>query len=74
VFASDVFGGSQVGLSIGAQLGTQLLAIAFTALYTAALTWAILRGVMALTGLRVGEGDETRGLDVSLHGEGGYNL
>jgi Amt family ammonium transporter len=74
VFASDVFGGSQVGLSIGAQLGTQLLAIVFAVLYTAALTWGILRGVMALTGLRVGEGDETRGLDVSLHGEGGYNL
>lgn len=35
--------------------------------------WAILRVVMALTGLRVVEADETRGLDVSIHGEEGYN-
>jgi len=29
---------------------------------------------MALTGPRVDEADETRGLDVSIHGEEGYNL
>jgi Amt family ammonium transporter len=74
VFASDAFGGNQAGLAIGAQLGVQLLAAAFTVVYTGALTLAILRGVALLTGLRVGEADETRGLDVALHGEGGYNL
>jgi Amt family ammonium transporter len=73
-FASDVFGGNQVGLAMGAQLGKQLLAIVFAIVYTAALTWLILRVVMAAIGLRVRDGDETAGLDVSLHGEGGYNL
>ncbi len=74
LFASDVFGGNQVGLSIGAQLGKQLVAIVFAIAYTAVLTWAILRVVLAAIGVRVREGDETVGLDVSLHGEGGYNL
>jgi Amt family ammonium transporter len=74
VFASETFGGNQAGLAIGPQLGKQLLAIAFAVVYTAALTWGILRVVMAAIGLRVGNGDETAGLDVSLHGEGGYNL
>jgi Amt family ammonium transporter len=73
-FASDVFGGTQVGLDVARQLGVQLLAAGFAVAYTAALTWAILRAVMALTGLRVDEADETRGLDVSIHGEEGYNL
>jgi ammonium transporter, Amt family len=73
-FASDVFGGNQVELAMGRQLGLQLTAAVFTVVYTAALTWGILRGVMALTGLRVDEADETRGLDISIHGEEGYNL
>ncbi len=74
VFASDVFGGNQVGISIGRQLGVQLFAALATVAYTAAATWVILRAVMALTGLRVGEADETRGLDISIHGEEGYHL
>ncbi len=73
-FASDTFGGNQVGLAMGRQLGLQLAAAIFAVVYTAALTWGILRGVMALTGLRVDESDETRGLDISIHGEEGYNL
>jgi Amt family ammonium transporter len=73
VFASDLFGGNQAGLAIGSQLGVQLAAATFGVVYTAVFTWAILRVVAALVGLRVAEGDETRGLDVSLHGEEGYN-
>jgi Amt family ammonium transporter len=74
VFASDVFGGNQAGIAMGRQLGVQLFAASFAVVYTAALTWGILRVVLALTGLRVDEGDETRGLDISIHGEEGYNL
>ncbi len=73
VFASDALGGNQVGLAIGPQLVTQIAAASFAVVYTAALTWGILQLVRATTGLRVSEGDETRGLDVSLHGEEGYN-
>jgi Amt family ammonium transporter len=74
VFASDVFGGNQVGLAIGAQLATQLSAAVFAVVYTAAVTWLCLRAVTAFTGLRVDDTDETRGLDISLHGEEGYNI
>ncbi len=74
VFSSDVFGGNQAGLAIGRQLGVQLYAAGFAVVYTAVLTWAILRVVLALSGLRVNESDETRGLDISIHGEEGYNL
>ena len=46
----------------------------FRVQFTAAFIWAILRAVMALTGLRVDKADETRGLDISIHAEEGYNL
>jgi Amt family ammonium transporter len=74
VFASDVFGGNQIGIAMGRQLGLQLFAALFAVAYTAGLTWAILRAVAALTGLRVDETEETRGLDISIHGEEGYHL
>ncbi len=74
IFASDVFGGNQVGLAIGRQLGIQLGVASFAVVYTVAITWVILRVVMALTGLRVGETDERRGLDIAVHGEEGYHL
>jgi Amt family ammonium transporter len=74
VLASDVFGGNQAGLAIGTQLAKQLGAALFAILYTGGLTWAILRGLDATIGLRVRDGEETVGLDLSLHGEGGYNL
>ncbi|MEX2207047.1 MAG: ammonium transporter [Myxococcota bacterium] len=74
VFASDVFGGNQIGIAISRQLGVQLFAALFAVAYTAAVTWGILRALMALDGLRVDEADETRGLDISIHGEEGYNL
>jgi Amt family ammonium transporter len=73
-FASDIFGGNQVDLAMGRQFGLQVVAALFAVVYTAALSWGILRVVMALTGLRVDEADETRGLDISIHGEEGYNL
>ena len=74
IFASDIFGGNQAGLAIGRQLFIQLGAAIFTVAYAAALTWGILRVVMALVGLRVEDADERRGLDIAIHGEEGYNL
>ena len=56
------------------QFGVQLLASVITAVYTAVVSYAILRGVAAaLGGLRVESEEETRGLDLSLHDESGYN-
>jgi Amt family ammonium transporter len=42
--------------------------------YTAAVSFGLLRLTDALVGLRVDAEDESRGLDLSLHNETGYNL
>ncbi|MBW2395098.1 MAG: ammonium transporter [Deltaproteobacteria bacterium] len=73
VFASEIFGGNQGALPIASQFGIQLLAAVVTVVYTAAASWVILKSIEALIGLRVHEEDETRGLDVSLHEERGYD-
>lgn len=72
--AAPCLGGNQVGLEIAPQLGVQSLAAAVTVVYTASLTWVILKVVDATVGLRVSEDEERHGLDVSLHNETGYNL
>jgi Amt family ammonium transporter len=74
VFASDAFGGNQVGLAIGAQVAVQLAAIAFAVVWTVALTWVALAITRATVGVRVDEQQEIQGLDAALHGEAGYNL
>jgi Amt family ammonium transporter len=56
--------GHQVGVAIGA----------FSAVYTVAVTFALLKLVGAITPLRVTADEEAEGLDVVLHNESGYNL
>ena len=76
VFASPLFGGKgdPASYSIASQLGVQLLACVIAATYTAAASYALLRLVSVLVGgLRVDLESETRGLDLSLHDESGYN-
>jgi len=73
LFASQVFGGLKPDLAIGRQLGIQLLAATITVVYTAAVTFALARAVDALVGLRIDETGEQQGLDLSQHGESGYN-
>lgn len=57
----------------GAQFAIQFKAAAAVGLYTLVATWIILKVVDAMVGLRVDEQDETSGLDISAHGEAGYN-
>lgn len=57
----------------GAQFAIQFKAAAAVGLYTLVATWIILKVVNAMVGLRVDEQDETSGLDISAHGEAGYN-
>ncbi|MEN8162418.1 MAG: ammonia channel protein, partial [Myxococcota bacterium] len=76
VFAAPAFGGKgdPASYSIAGQFGIQLAACLIAAAYTAAASYAILRGVAAaLGGLRVEDDEETRGLDLSMHDESGYN-
>lgn len=60
--------------SISDQMTAQLIGIFSTIAYTAVVTWVILKLVDAITGLRVDEEDEYRGLDLSLHEEKGYDI
>jgi Amt family ammonium transporter len=77
VFAAPAFGGKGLPdpatYSIGAQLGTQLFACLVVGAYTAAVSWLLLTGIGATLGLRVDVEGETRGLDLTLHDESGYN-
>ncbi|HEC16656.1 MAG TPA: ammonium transporter [Sedimenticola sp.] len=60
--------------SVGEQLGVQLMGVLAGVIYTAAVTFGILKVVDALLGLRVTEEEEIEGLDLNQHGERGYDL
>ncbi len=77
VFAAPSLGGAGLGVEdggIGAQVGVQLLGVGATLVYTAVVSFVLLKVVGALFGLRVSEEDETQGLDLSEHDERAYNL
>ena len=76
VFAAPALGGSgfSPGLGLWQQLGVQALSVVVTALYSGLVSLGVLKLVDALVGLRVTDDDETRGLDLALHSEQGYNL
>ncbi len=61
--------------SMGQQLGVQLLGVVVTFVYTAIITYVLLKLTGVLTsGLHVSKEEETIGLDLSLHEEDGYKL
>jgi Amt family ammonium transporter len=79
IFASASLGvfsgqGYAEGVTMGGQLTVQLTGIAATIIYTAVLTFIIIKIVDAITGMRVSEEDEATGLDIILHDEKGYDL
>lgn len=81
VFASTELGafsgqGFASGISsMGEQLGVQLLGVVVTFVYTAIVTYILLKVTSVFTsGLRVTKEEETIGLDLSLHEEDGYKL
>ena len=56
------------------QLVNQAGAVVLTWVFAAVATFVLLKIVDATIGLRVSEQDEISGLDLSQHGEVGYNL
>ncbi len=61
--------------SMGGQIKVQFIGVVSAVIFTAVMTWVILKVVSALTGgLRVDEEQEQQGLDISLHEERGYDL
>ena len=75
IFAASSLGGKQgADYAIGGQFMTQLTSSAITIVYTLVLSIIILKVVgIVCGGLRVSESEEQDGLDISAHGESGYN-
>ena len=76
VFASNqlgIFSGQGLDVSIGAQVWVQFIGVISTLVYTAIVTFIILKVVNLVAPLRVSEDDETEGLDLTQHNESGYN-
>ncbi len=74
VFASSTFGGSKGDLSILYQVAIQTFAAVSCGLYCIVVSFALLKAIDAVTGLRVSDEAETMGLDLSEHEETGYVL
>jgi Amt family ammonium transporter len=74
VFAAPALGGFGTVENIAAQLFIQFKGVAFTVVYTAVVTFVILKVLDLVIGLRVNEEEETVGLDLAQHNERGYNL
>lgn len=82
---AGVFSSTQLGVfsgygfadgieGMGGQVYVQLVGVVATVVFTAAMTYLILKVVGAVFGLRVDEEQEIGGLDIALHEERGYDL
>jgi Amt family ammonium transporter len=71
VFATNVINSAGSGMIDGnaGQIITQLKGVGFTVIYTAIVTFVILKVIQLVMGLRVSEDVERDGLDLGLHGE-----
>ncbi|MDQ5908933.1 MAG: ammonium transporter, Amt family [Pseudomonadota bacterium] len=83
--AAGVFASTELGLfkgqgfgpgitSMGQQLGVQVVGVLATLIYTAVITFLVLKLVDVMVGLRVSREDEIGGLDIALHDERGYDI
>jgi Amt family ammonium transporter len=60
--------------TMGGQLYVQLIGVISTVVFTAIVTYVILKFVGAIVGLRVSEEQEIEGLDIVMHEERGYDI
>ncbi|MBT8115240.1 MAG: ammonium transporter [Arenicella sp.] len=76
VFISASWGGAGYaeGVSMASQLSVQAIGVVATVVYTAAVSYLLLKIVGLIVDLRVDGDTEQQGLDLAQHGETGYNL
>jgi Amt family ammonium transporter len=74
VFGAPAFGGFVEEMNIGSQLGTQAMACIITIIYTAIVTFIVLKAIDLTIGLRIDDDGEVAGLDITEHEESGYVL
>nr|VFK67925.1 MAG: ammonium transporter (TC 1.A.11) [Candidatus Kentron sp. UNK]VFK73230.1 MAG: ammonium transporter (TC 1.A.11) [Candidatus Kentron sp. UNK] len=75
IFCAEIFGGAGFGgdnTTLGGQLIAQSVGVLVTIIYTALISFLILKVLNAVIGLRVEEDQEIEGLDIALHDERGY--
>ncbi len=74
VFAQKAMNGIADGLLFGnpGQLMTQVIAVATAAIYSAVMTFILLKIVGAVLPLRASDEDQSMGLDLTAHGEEAY--
>ena len=74
LFAQKAFNGTADGALFGnpAQLGIQAMAVLATIAYSGALSFILLKLIAMAIPLRADQGEESTGLDESLHGEEAY--
>ena len=69
------FGFAEGITSMSAQLTVQAIGVVATIIYTAFVTFLLIKLTALLTGgIRVSKDQEAQGLDISLHEESGYNM
>ena len=76
VFVVAGLGGAGLteGTGMGQQLVVQATGVVATLVWSAVLTFIIVKVTVAVTGLKASDDEITDGLDVTQHGERGYNL
>jgi Amt family ammonium transporter len=75
-FAATSLGGFGLaeGMGMTQQVWVQVVSIGATVVYGGLVSFILLKVLDAVMGLRVDEEEEVMGLDITLHGEHGYNL
>ena len=74
IFAGVLGGtGYSEGVNMPIQIGVQFLGVAATVIWCALVSWFLLKILDMSIGLRVEEEQEAQGLDLTEHGETGYN-
>tara|TARA_B100001057_G_scaffold83104_2_gene78733 strand:+ start:11933 stop:13174 length:1242 start_codon:yes stop_codon:yes gene_type:complete len=73
VFAASTYGGVGLENTISQQVTIQFIGIVFTIIWCGTLTFIALKITDNLVGLRVSDESEETGIDLTEHGEKGYN-
>ncbi len=76
VFAATEYGGLGLaeGMTIGSQFYVQAVGVIATLVWSAVVSYIIIKVVAAVVGLSVSEDEEVEGLDITVHGEKGYEI
>ena len=73
IFAASTYGGVGLENSIPEQLTIQFIGVVFTIIWCGIFTYVALKVTDSLVGLRISDENEETGIDLTEHGEKGYN-